>query len=237
VRYTRGPGAKGMPSGKSKRLVVLGGGEHARVTIEAALSRPDEWSLLGFADPLQCEETVSRLGIPRLGADEKDLEALAGDGATYFILGVGDQPARQDLAGRFSRRGARWASVVHARAWVSPTARLDQGVLVCSGAVVQTGASLGQHAIANSGSIIEHDVCVGAFGHVAPGAILGGGAVVGELCYIGLGSRVRDHIRVGDGVTVGMGAVVVNDVPDGETVIGVPARPKVTKGFRQAASG
>ncbi|NVB78331.1 MAG: hypothetical protein HOV81_08050, partial [Kofleriaceae bacterium] len=42
--------------------------------------------------------------------------------------------------------------------------------------------------------------------------------------YIGLGARVRDHISIGTRATVGMGAVVVGDVGDGETVVGVPAR-------------
>jgi serine acetyltransferase len=35
---------------------------------------------------------------------------------------------------------------------------------------------------------------------------------------------VRDHIALGAGVMVAMGAVVTADVPDGATVVGVPAR-------------
>jgi len=42
--------------------------------------------------------------------------------------------------------------------------------------------------------------------------------------FIGLGSRIRDHLTVGEGATVGAGSVVVTDVPDGETVVGSPAR-------------
>ena len=40
-------------------LIVVGGGEHARVVIEAARSQPARWEILGFTDPRPCPETVA----------------------------------------------------------------------------------------------------------------------------------------------------------------------------------
>ena len=41
---------------------------------------------------------------------------------------------------------------------------------------------------------------------------------------IGAGAKVLGAIRVGDGVKIGANAVVIHDVPDDATVVGVPAR-------------
>jgi len=60
---------------------------------------------------------------------------------------------------------------------------------------------------------------------IAPGAHLGGEVTIGEGVLIGIGATVMPQRRVGDWAVVGAGACVVEDVPDGVTVVGVPARP------------
>lgn len=213
----------------SRALAVVGGGEHAVVVVEAARSRPDTWRVVGFSD----RDRPSRLGMrePDLedfgddAALRKRLEA-APDTAPALILGFGGG-ARPDVRAAASARFdevADWATVVHAWAWVSPSAKLGPGTFVGAGAVVQAGAVVGRHVIVNSGALVEHDVIVGDFCHIAPGAAIGGGTILGAGVFVGLGARVRDHLRVGERATIGMGAVVVGDVAAGRTVIGVPAR-------------
>jgi acetyltransferase EpsM len=47
---------------------------------------------------------------------------------------------------------------------------------------------------------------------------------VGELSHIGIGVSVIQGIRIGRGVIIGAGAVVIEDIPDHVTAVGVPAR-------------
>ncbi len=204
------------------RLILVGGGEHARVVAEMVRSMGNAFDLLGFVDPAPCEETGRRLGLKRLGGDD----ALVGNSA-HLVLGIGTvgvSSVRQDLLRRLP--ASKWATIVHANAWVSPTATLGAGTVVMAGAVVQTGAKIGEHCVVNSGAVVEHDVELGDFAQLGPGAKVGGGARIGESSYAGLGACVRDHIRIGSRVLIGMGAVVVSDVPDGACVTGVPAKAK-----------
>ncbi len=205
----------------TRSLILLGAGEHARVVAEAASLA--DWQVVGYAAPEPTD------GIPGewLGDDGAVADRLAAaDPADRpaLVLGFGATgPLREAAGARFGIDTA-WAAIVHPAAWVSPSARLEPGVVVLAQAVVNTGARIGPHAIVNSGAIVEHDVVVGGFAHVAPGAVLGGGVVVGERVHVGIGAAVRDHVTIGADAVVGMGAVVVADVPAGTTVVGNPAR-------------
>jgi acetyltransferase EpsM len=83
--------------------------------------------------------------------------------------------------------------------------------------------------IINSSAVVEHECRIGDFAHVSSASALAGNVTVGEGAFLGVGARVLPGRRVGAWATVGAGAVVVDDVPDGLTVVGVPARPLVRR--------
>ena len=84
-------------------------------------------------------------------------------------------------------------------------------VLVHSqGVVINTAVRGGRHVV------IEHQVTVGAEKGTAP--------VLGDNVFIGAGAKVVGACHVGSGAKVGANAVVIDDVPEGATAVGVPAR-------------
>ena len=76
---------------------------------------------------------------------------------------------------------------------------------------------------------IMHDVVVGTGGRgdEAP--------IIEDDVFIGVGAKILGGIRVGKGATIGSGSVVVSDVPEGATVMGVPARVMGGPGRRRPA--
>ena len=212
-----------------RRLVVLGGGEHARVLVDAARSAHPAWEVVGIVDPGSAERTRELLAVEHLGDDAAfvaALDAMQPAERPHLVLGlgaIGDPAARRALVARYEGR-APWATLVHGAAWVAPSATLAPGAVVLAAAVVNAGARVGDHAVVNSGAILEHDAVLGAFAQLAPGAVVGGAAVVEADAYVAIGALVRDHVTVGRGAMVGMGAAVVADVPAEAVVVGVPAR-------------
>lgn len=211
-----------------QRLVIIGGGEHARVVAEAANSRAGVWQVDAVVDPKRVSWAAHGQTLRCLGSDEAAVAALQGAAVVLGIGSLGSTSLRRNLSNFYDRAGARWAIVAHSTAWISPSARIEPGAVLMAGAVINAGAWVGGHAVINTGAIIEHDVRVGPFAFVGPGAIVGGGSVIGADAYLGLGCRVRDHVQIGEAVTVAMGAVVINSVPAHSRVLGVPARAAPT---------
>jgi serine O-acetyltransferase len=53
---------------------------------------------------------------------------------------------------------------------------------------------------------------------------------IGDDVFIGAGARILGGIRIGDGAIIGANAVVIQDIPDGATAVGIPARVIRIKG-------
>lgn len=203
-------------------VVLIGGGEHARVVAEAITLCGIE--ILGYVAP---EEPAPDAWpeVRYLGDDGRAAE-LVSSGAG-FVLGIGglaDPARRRAVADHYEVLESRWVTVVHPSAIVSPGAHLKPGAFVAAGSVINTGASVGRHAIVNSAALIEHDVAIGDHAIIGPGVAIGGGSVVEEGAVVGLAAVIRDHLTIGAGSVVGMGSVVTRSVRSGVTVMGVPAR-------------
>lgn len=69
---------------------------------------------------------------------------------------------------------------------------------------------------------IEHLVTIGAERNVSP--------TLGDNIYIGAGAKIIGGVKIGNNVKIGANAVVVSDLPDDVTAVGIPAR--IVKGGR-----
>lgn len=213
--------SSGLRVMKPKKMFVIGGGGHAKVVINLILES-NQFHLDGILDgKLKAGDSV--LGIPVLGDDEK----ISTPEEVSLALGVGMMRAssiRKELYERFSRSGYSFPTLVHPASCIARNVSLAAGVQVMARVTIQPDSKIEVNTILNTGAIVEHDAVIGAHSHISPGAVLGGGVSVGECSLIGLGARILPGVKVGRNVTVGAGAVVVNNIPDGQTVVGIPAR-------------
>lgn len=201
-------------------VIVIGGGGHAKVLISAL--RLQQRLILGFVD--RSGTSLPVLGVSNLGNDEAAFAHLPAEVELVNGVGsVGSTRLRIEVFERFKQKGYRFASVLHPAALIAAEVELAEGVQVMAGAVIQAGARLAENVIVNTGACVDHDCWIEPHTHIAPGATLSGNVRVGFGSLIGTGASVIQNVRIGSRSIVGAGAVVVKDVPEGVTVVGVPA--------------
>ena len=194
---------------------VIGAGGHAKVVI--ATLRAAGRDIAGVLDDDATKHGGSVLGVPVVGPVER-----AADAEHEAIVAVGANRVRKQIVE--SLPGMRWASAVHPSAVVDPSVQIGVGSVVFAGAVIQPDTYLGCHVIVNTGATLDHDNRIADYVHVAPGGSLAGDVHLGEGAFLGIGVRAIPGVRVGAWATVGAGAVVVQNLPEAVTAVGVPAR-------------
>jgi UDP-perosamine 4-acetyltransferase len=210
-----------MP-GTTIDVVIIGAGGHGRVVLDI-LNAVGGHRVVGFLDADLSLRGTSMNGVPVLGPVNL-LSKLWQQKARHGIVAIGDNRTRRRYGDLLREQGFDLINAIHPSAVVSATAKLGVNVVVAAQAAVCADAQVESFAIVNTGAIVDHECRIAAGVHVTPGVKLAGRVTVGEDAFIGLGANVVQCLSIGAGATVGAGAVVLKDVPDGVTVVGVPAR-------------
>ncbi len=200
-------------------LLVLGTGSQGRV--EADLAESCDWKNIAFVhDEFPVKANID--DWPIVGTYD-DLPSLLSR-FPYATAGFGNNDRRIDWANRLIAMGFKLPTLIHPSASISPRATIAPGCVIMANVAVNIGAQIGRSTILNTGSSVDHDCVLGDGVHISPGAHLAGTVMVGDRSWIGVGASIKNNITIGSGCVIGAGATVIRDVPDGRTVVGVPAR-------------
>lgn len=207
------------------KVALIGYSGHAFVIADIILSM--QHTLVGYFDV--DVKDVNPYELEYLGHETKPVDlAKAVDRGAVLALALGENHLRRKAFDLLLRANLSAITGVHTSSIISPKARIGEGSMIMPGAIVNSMAIIGRGCIINSQAVIEHECSVGDFAHIAPSATLAGNVIVGEGAFIGANAIVKQGIRLGNNAVVGAGAFVLNNIPDNETWVGVPAR-KISK--------
>ena len=145
-----------------KKLLILGAGGYGKTVADLA-AQLCIYSKIAFLDD-------GRTGEHILGKCQ-EFRTFA-DSETQVYPAFGNNEIRMRWMRMLQESQIEIPTLVHPRAYVSPTAKLGIGSVVLPMAVVNTGVTLEDGCIINIGALIDHDSVIGEGAHLAPGAIV-----------------------------------------------------------------
>lgn len=198
----------------NKKVIIIGAGGHGKVIADIITASQD--TVIGFLDDgLEKGSFVS--GYPVLGPSSECVRFPD----CAFVIAIGSNQIRKVLAEKYC---LKWHTAIHPSAVVGSDIHLGEGTVVMANAVINASADIGKHCIINTGAVIEHDNVIEDYVHVSPHATLCGTVHVGKLTHIGAGAVIRNNRHVAANCTIGAGGVVVKDINESGTYVGVPVR-------------
>lgn len=176
----------------NKRILIVGAGGFGQSVAEAILLA-DEYELAGFVDDANSSDSLV-CGLPVLGRIDhlRNLTACA----TFAVVALGNNRLRNKIAIDLVSANFLLATVIHPRAFVSPSAKIGLGSTIMAGAVIGTEAKLGDCVIVNSGAVVDHHCQLGDFAHLGVNVAMAGGSSLGRLAWMQAGSVLGCGVNI-----------------------------------------
>ena len=198
--------------------MIVGAGGHGREVLDI-IEAIGGFEVLGFVDDgapdvsLLTDRGHELLG----GTDALTPRATCSSCSASGIPGSEPTSSSGSRRPRRRRLSTRWASV-------GSSCRIGAGLRHRRGARLTTNITVGRHCYVGPNATIGHDAVLEDFATSVPGRRRERFGPLGRAATVGAAASVKQGMSVGARAVVGMGAAATHDVPDGATVVGVPAR-------------
>jgi len=200
------------------KLIIIGASGHGKVVADIAI-KMNKWQSIAFLD--DNESIKTSMGLEIIG---KTVDAFTYRDDADFFVGIGNNATREKVQEQLSDAGMSVVSLIHPSATIGTDVEIGIGTAVAAGVVVNCSTRIGKGCIINTSSSLDHDNVIEDYVHISPGVNMAGTVKVGKGSWLGIGSIVSNNVNICSGCKVGAGAVVVKDITEPGTYVGVPVR-------------
>ncbi|MGO4961250.1 acetyltransferase [Jeotgalibaca porci] len=200
------------------KLIIIGASGHGKVVADVAI-KINKWQSIAFLD--DDESIKTSMGLEVIG---KTADAFAYIDEADFFVAIGSNTTREKIQEKLIKEGLNVVSLIHPSAVIGTDVEIGIGSVVMGGVVVNSSTRIGEGCIINTSSSLDHDNVVEDYVHISPGVRIAGSVSIGKGTWLGIGSIVSNNVNICSACKVGAGAVVVKDITEPGTYVGVPVR-------------
>lgn len=200
------------------KLIIIGASGHGKVVADIAI-KMNKWQSIAFLD--DDESIKTSMGLKVIG---KTADAFTYKEEADLFVAIGSNSKREKIQEKLIKEGLNVVSLIHPSVVIGTDVEIGIGSVVMAGVVINSSSRIGKGCIINTSSSLDHDSVVEDYVHVSPGVNIAGTVKVGKGSWLGIGSVVSNNVNICGGCKVGSGAVVVKDITEPGTYVGVPVR-------------
>jgi len=181
------------------------------------------WELLGYIDDQNNRQDKTFMGYRILGGPEIIPELIKDNDIYFFVTYFGKLSGFKKRINIVESHGCKFANLIHPSI-NTKYVKIGKGCFLAEGCSLGACIEIGNYVNARLRSVICHNAKIEDFSFIGPNATVGSGVLLKEGCFIGTSATILRTKTLGKASTIGAGAMVVKNVPDGITVVGVPAK-------------
>lgn len=151
-------------------LLILGAGEYGQLVKELARNK---YTTIDFLDD------KSDVAIGKF-EDYRKLKDKYPDA----VVAMGNNEVRMEWLVRLEEAGYKLPILISEKAYVSPTAVIEEGCIVEPMAVINANAKVEKGTIVSAGAVVNHNAVVKQGCHIDCNAVVGADAVVPEKMHL-----------------------------------------------------
>ena len=203
-------------------LVVYGAGGMGR-ELMWQLSEGCDFNLLGFVDDAPEKQGTVINNYPVVGNTQWLLERKE---KTAVAIAVANPATRKQIAKALKiNSNIGFPNIIAPDVRISEFVEMGEGCIICCGNVITVNIKIGDFFLSNRCNTIGHDCVIGDFVTLNPMVSVSGNVVIKDNTDIGTGTKIIQGKMIGSDVIIGAGSVIIKDIPDNCTAVGMPAVP------------
>jgi sugar O-acyltransferase (sialic acid O-acetyltransferase NeuD family) len=205
-------------------VVICGAGGFGREVLEILKSQNENtvnWNILGFIDDTIPKGQMVN-GFPILGNIDWFCTNHNNVGC---LVAVGDTRVKRKIIEKLEMFHVNFVNAIHPSVIMSDSVEIGKNVIICAGCILTVNIKIGNHVILNLSSTVGHDVIIEDYCSIMPSVKINGNTHVKQGAYIGSGATIIQDTSVGCWSIIGAGAVVVKEISNRVTAVGIPAKP------------
>lgn len=209
-----------------KDIVIVGAGGFGREVewlIERINKINKEWNILGFADD-NIAKNMS-VGNSKVIYNINDLININRE--LNVVIAIGNAKIRKLLFDKLKNNiNINFPNLIDPSVIVE-NINIGKGNIICAGTIITVNVKIKDFTIINLDCTIGHDDIINEFVTIYPSVNVSGNVEIGEGTEVGTGTQIIQGKTICNNCIIGAGAVVVKNIEEEGTYVGVPARKRV----------